>query len=643
MSNIVEFIYRLSDQISKPLETIARNNIALVNQTQKTQSMFDGIGKSVLKFAAGYIGIQQVIQKGRAFLSLGIDIEQTRIKFETLTGSLERGNALIEQLSGLAAKSPFSRGQFMGNAETMLAFGIETDKVNGYLGMLGDVAAGDKNKLNGLTLAFSQMHSTGKLTGQDLLQMINAGFNPLNEIAQKTGKSIGQLKDEMSKGSISTQMVIEAFQSATSEGGKFYQMSEKIANMTAGGKAGTAFGILQDKLTGYAEKLQPVMNKAADYFLAFANNFEKFTSAIWAALVPVRALMNGLFSIAKFLNENRTVLVATISVYAAIRVALWSSALALKGWTIASMLQYKWLVLVEGAQKLLNATILKNPFVAAAVGISLIVGALVMMRKRTREASDEYAKLNTKAKEYSANERASLDILFDRLRKTNPKSKERNELVKQLKDMYPDVLKNMNLEKAGLEELEKAYNAIALSIDKKARARAFEDRLVEMYKEKDLLEAEEAKRKTTADSWSSQAEYYAGAELIGEGMQAAAASVAIANSAAQSKYRNAVTARQKKDAEIARLREKMGAENFGGSNTGGDPLITGGGGTGSSNISSLTGSGSKPTNITITFRNLVEQLQLYSQTLPEGVNQVHDELVEGLLRVVNSTNRIAER
>ncbi len=209
-------------------------------------------------------------------------------------------------------------------------------------------------------------------------------------------------------------------------------------------------------------------------------------------MVPVRALTNGLFSIAKFLNENRTVLVAIISVYAIYRVALWSSVLALKGWTIASMLQYKWLLLVEAAQKLLNATLLKNPFAAIAVVIALVVGALVMMRKRTREASDEYAKLNAKAKEYSANERASLDILFDRLRKTNPKSKERNELVKQLKDMYPDVLKNMNLEKAGLEELEKAYNAIALSIDKKARARAFEDRLVEMYKEKDLLEAEEA-------------------------------------------------------------------------------------------------------------------------------------------------------
>lgn len=92
---------------------------------------------------------------------------------------------------------------------------------------LGDIAMGDRNKLNSLTLAFSQMTASGRLMGQDLLQMINAGFNPLSEISRKTGKSIGVLKEEMEKGKISAEMVTQAFYSATQAGGQFHGMTER--------------------------------------------------------------------------------------------------------------------------------------------------------------------------------------------------------------------------------------------------------------------------------------------------------------------------------------------------------------------------------------------------------------------------------
>ena len=51
--------------------------------------------------------------------------------------------------------------------------------------------------------------------------MINAGFNPLQEMAKKTGKSVGELKEEMEKDAISADMVADAFASATAEGGQF--------------------------------------------------------------------------------------------------------------------------------------------------------------------------------------------------------------------------------------------------------------------------------------------------------------------------------------------------------------------------------------------------------------------------------------
>ncbi|MCL2245852.1 MAG: tape measure protein [Lentimicrobiaceae bacterium] len=630
MGNLVEYIYKLTDRISKPLEQIVRVNAQLETQTNKAQSAFGNLGKSALKFAAGYIGIQQTLRQGRAFLNLAVDMEQTRAKFETLTGSLERGNTLIEQLGNLSKKSPFSKEQFADSAETMLAFGIETEKVNDYLGMLGDIAMGDKNKLNGLTLAFSQMHSTGRLTGQDLLQMINQGFNPLNEISKTTGKSIAALKDEMAKGKITTQMVTDAFRSATSEGGQFYQMSEKIAQ-TAGGKFSTFLGTMRDKLTEYAERLQPFLTKVADYFVIFANNFDNAVAVMNKVAAPIRALITGLGVIFEFFNKNRGAIVALISVLTTVKLLMWQTTLASQGLTMSLVLQKKAVLMLSGALNLLKA----NPIIAITSAVALAIGTIVMLKKRTKEATDEYGKLNKKASEYASEERSRLDMIFDRLRKTNPKTKERNELVKQLKDMYPELLSNMNLEKAGLEELEKAYNRISESIVRKAKTQAYEEELAEKYKQMGRLDAyfddgyanhNSEQRLSVAKGVVSQinAGTYAGSAHLGR--------LELKRADFEDYINNYNRAQN--------LIGKLSEFSTDGSSGKVSNLNLSGGGSNAS-VSDLTGGGSRATNVTINLRNLIENFNLKTENFKEGVDRGTDELIEGLLRVVNSANRIA--
>jgi tape measure domain-containing protein len=88
--------------------------------------------------------------------------------------------------------------------------------------------------MKSLALAFSQATASGKLMGQDLNQMINAGFNPLEVISRKTGKSIDQLKEEMEAGGISAKELGEAFQMATQEGERFYKGAKRAGSTTAG-------------------------------------------------------------------------------------------------------------------------------------------------------------------------------------------------------------------------------------------------------------------------------------------------------------------------------------------------------------------------------------------------------------------------
>ena len=161
--------------------------------------------------------------------------EQAQISFSKMLQSEKDGQRLINDIQDLANATPMTSDSLANNARLLLNFNaVAKDEVIPTLKMLGDITGGDQARMDSLTLAFAQSASAGRLMGQDLLQMINAGFNPLQIMAEKTGKSIAQLKDDMSKGKISTDMVIQAFKDATEAGGKFYGMMEAQSQSKAG-------------------------------------------------------------------------------------------------------------------------------------------------------------------------------------------------------------------------------------------------------------------------------------------------------------------------------------------------------------------------------------------------------------------------
>lgn len=179
-----------------------------------------GIGKAIASIGRG---MADALKDG---VEYNARMEQYTTSFTTMLGDQAKAQQLVNDLKTQAAKTPFGMGDLAGSMQTLLAFGISLEDAKKHLMHIGDISQGDAQKMESLTLAFAQMSSTGKLTGQDLNQMINAGFNPLEEISRKTGKSIGELKEEMAKGAISADMVADAFASATEEGGRFHGAME---------------------------------------------------------------------------------------------------------------------------------------------------------------------------------------------------------------------------------------------------------------------------------------------------------------------------------------------------------------------------------------------------------------------------------
>ena len=204
---------------------------------------------------------EQDLQSGSTMAS---EREQLVMGLGTLLGSQEEGNKLFEEIKTFGIETPYEGTSMVNAAKQMLAYGIKAENVMDDMRMLGEVAMGDQNKFNNLTYAYAQTQSAGKLTGQDLLQYTAAGFNPLSILAEEQGRTLAELREDMSNGLISAEDVTRAFQIATTEGGRFYGAMNAQMDTYAGKMA--MLNDLQAEITlgygeGYNAKRQEGMEK----------------------------------------------------------------------------------------------------------------------------------------------------------------------------------------------------------------------------------------------------------------------------------------------------------------------------------------------------------------------------------------------
>ena len=163
---------------------------AAVSEGKRIDNAMKDIGKAT----AAYFSFQALKSFAQDVIKARGEIESFEISFETLLGSKDRAKELFGSIREFAVNTPMQLDTLAQGAQTLLGFGIEAEKVMPLLKQIGDISMGDAQKFSSLALAFAQASSAGKLAGQDFLQMVNAGFNPLNEISKATGKSIKQLK-----------------------------------------------------------------------------------------------------------------------------------------------------------------------------------------------------------------------------------------------------------------------------------------------------------------------------------------------------------------------------------------------------------------------------------------------------------------
>lgn len=289
MANNVQWILDLRDRVTGTAKRIQRS----LDQVQRTAERA-GMSLDKMDLIAAGLAVGGLAK-------LGADLEQAKLKFEVLTGSAEKGRKIFEDLKQFANATPYSNEGVNKGATLLMAYGIEANKTASTLKMLGDVAMGNQDNFNGLALAYGQIMAKGRLLAQENNQLSERGFNPLQLIAEKTGKTYKELSKIMEKGGISSQMVAQAFEVATSAGGKFYQMSQRMST-TLGGRMSTTLGTARDKLGELGLQMQGLFKdvlNVADGLIAFIGNNQKAIAVVLEITVKLGAMALALYGIKK--------------------------------------------------------------------------------------------------------------------------------------------------------------------------------------------------------------------------------------------------------------------------------------------------------------------------------------------------------
>ena len=268
--------------------------------------------------AVGAIITGSLVLLGRSALESAKDFETTMTSFEAMLGSQQDAQKMLLRLRDFAAKTPFEMPTLLSATKMLLQFQVPAEKVMGILKAIGDVTGGsDPGKVQMMAYAFAQMSAAGRLMGGDLMQMINAGFNPLAEISKKTGKSLSELREEMSKGLITSDMVTAAF---TSAGNRLNVMEKQ--SMTLAGRISTLNDEFKNLLMAIGERLLPIVGYLVDvqarlvsYLNATSPALKSMIAYTGIAVVAAVALTTGF---AALITVAGTVVSAFLTMKAAI-------------------------------------------------------------------------------------------------------------------------------------------------------------------------------------------------------------------------------------------------------------------------------------------------------------------------------------
>lgn len=335
-------------------------------------------------------GLKSAFSMGLGYNST---IETYTTSFEVMTGSAEKAAETVEELARIAAETPFEMPDLANVTQLLMNYGFTADEAIDRMMMLGDISQGSAEKMQSIATAYGQMSSAGKVQLEDIKQMIENGFNPLQEISESTGESMASLYDRISDGTVTVDEITRSMQRATSEGGRYFQSMEKQSETFSGQLSTLQDNInsaLGDTFSGITTELSrtvlPKLNSALES-IDFSVIGDKIGTAFSWLLQNGDTIVSVIGKVAAGLAGVATV-AGTVKLYniatdlGGVVTAATSGAQALATYTTATKA-------ATVAQAALSAAMSITPLGAVALGLGAVVAGMTVYVNATNDAKTE--------------------------------------------------------------------------------------------------------------------------------------------------------------------------------------------------------------------------------------------------------------
>lgn len=397
----------------------------------------------VIAKTAGSIGVaftaQSLISE---IVNVRGEFQKLEVSFKTMLGSEEKATDLMNQLVRTAATTPFDLQGVADGARQLLAYGENVENVNDDLIRLGNIAAGLNQPLSDLVYLYGTTMTQGRLYTQDYNQFVGRGIPLGRELASVLGVTESKVREMVEAGKVGFPEVQKALQNLTNEGGMFYNLMEEQSK-TISGQISNIEDSISTMFNTLGKQSEGVINTALGGVSSLVENYEQ-TGRVLLSLVEIY----GVYKVACM----------TITALQALQTA------GVGALTTAETIHYGWLVLVEKAQKLLNATMLSNPYILVATLIATVVAAMISMRtesERMRDAEEEYQNSKQKTIEAEEEHRRKLEELCSVAGDESLATDTRREALNKLEQKYPDIFAKYDTEYEKLKNIKRIKEEIA--------------------------------------------------------------------------------------------------------------------------------------------------------------------------------------
>lgn len=440
------------------------------SELKKQKAGVSGVSDEMKKMKTlitGFIAAYGSKKLWELLIGSNAEMEQYTTSLEVMLGSTEKASAMIEKMREFAAKTPLTLENVISGGSLLMSYGVDESNLIDTMTKLGDLASGNAEKMDRITLAYGQMLAKGKVTGEELMQMTEAGVPLQTALAESIGVTGEEFSKMVSAGKVGIDDLNKAITGLTTGNGKFAGMMEKQSETMQG-----MLSTLQDNVSEFFRKMgegafgeaKSALQEASDLLAEWEEDgtLDRWAQGVGVLLKNLIAFLKQAISVGLDFKEAiiaGAVALGTFKVAIGIGNIISTTVLRIKEFGIATEL-------ATIKQKAFNATGAANPYVLMAS----LLATLVVDTIAFTSASDDAKKSIDELKDSANGAKDKADELSDVLERYKTisnstgtaaeKTEELQSLQKQLNDTYSTTAEKLDLVNGKYEDnIEKLQEA----------------------------------------------------------------------------------------------------------------------------------------------------------------------------------------